>query len=214
MNLRFFQLTAFLFLLTACNYNHLKQSEPVSDAGRPQFQTALDFRTIQEVILRPRCLGCHMDATGNQGGANLETYSNVRRLMNRISFRSIEKMDMPPRGPLSSTELQLLKNWLEMGAPEKSSDIQGESDSGLDLGPTDWEKINKKIFARKCLDCHSQPSPQGDLDLNSYEQVKSKAMAIFDRVILKQDMPVEPYPALSMRERKILLDWMNMGLPQ
>jgi uncharacterized membrane protein len=63
------------------------------------------------------------------------------------------------------------------------------------------------------LDCHSQPQPQGNLDLTSYPESKEKAAKIFDRVFIRQDMPVEPYPALSPKERKTLLNWFNMGMP-
>ncbi len=204
-----------LWFLAACNYNHSKQE---ATAGGPTSQQQsldlVDFKTVQAKIIGPKCLGCHSGASGNQGGTNLESYTSVRRLMNRISFRALEKGDMPPSGKLTSGDADLLKNWFEMGAPESVVGTEEKSDMSIDQGPTDWAKISQRLFSKKCMDCHSQPQPQGNLDLGSYEEVKAKATLIFDRVIIRQDMPVEPYPALSLKERKVFLNWMNMGLPR
>jgi len=204
----------FSLCLSACNYNHLKQSQDSAEKSRSEKMTSPDFASVQRAVIGPKCLSCHANETGNKGGTNLETYPNVRRLINRISFRALEKMDMPTQAPLSKEEALILKTWLDMGAPETALDTQGAEDPSLEQGPTDWLKINQKVFGRKCLDCHSQPDPKGNLDLNSYEEVKLKATLIFDRVIIKQDMPIEPYPTLSVKERKVLLNWLNMGMPQ
>ncbi len=202
------------FLNLSCNYNHAHESPEASAAVQSLKVGNPDFASVQTAVIAPRCLGCHADSTGNKGSTNLETYQNLRRLMARISFRALDKMDMPPQSPLSPEEMQLLKSWLEQGAPETISDSQGPSDPTLEQGATDWQKINKMVFAKKCLDCHSQPQPQGKLDLNSYEEVKLKATLLFERIIIKQDMPVQPYPALSLKERSVLLKWMNAGMPQ
>ncbi len=206
---------AAIWFLAACNYNHSKQ-ETAAGGVKSQQQSLemVDFKTVQAKIIGPKCLGCHSAAGGNEGGTNLESYTSVRRLMNRISFRALEKGDMPPSGKLVSDDADLLKNWFEMGAPESVVETQEKPEMLIDQGPTDWAKISQRLFSKKCMDCHSQPQPQGNLDLGSYEEVKAKASLIFDRVIIKQDMPVEPYPALSLKERKVLLNWMNMGLPR
>jgi uncharacterized membrane protein len=200
--------------LSACNYNHLKSNEKSSGKVDAQKLLAPDYATVQMLVIGPRCLGCHSNASGNKGSTNLEGYANVRHQLNRISFRALEKMDMPTDSPLSSEQMQILKAWLELGAPETVIASAEAPETDIDQGLNDWKKINEKVFAKKCLDCHSQPSPQGNLDLNSYQEVKNKGAMIFDRVILKQDMPVEPYPTLSPKERKVLLNWFNMGMPQ
>lgn len=211
---RFLVLLLISIFFFSCNYSRMKETGSFSPNEALQKLGKLDYATTSRAVLGPRCVSCHSSGGGNQGGVNLESYQNVRNQLARVAYRALESRDMPPRTPLSNDEMTILKSWLESGAPENYSDAQEQGDPNLELGPTNWEKISTKIFAKKCLDCHSPPSPEAQLDLTSYELVKAKVLLIFDRTIIKQDMPIEPYPALSPRERKVLLHWFNMGLPQ
>jgi uncharacterized membrane protein len=199
--------------LVGCNYSKSKQEPGDSLRVNLQKLDKVDYEMVSKTVLSAQCIGCHSNGGGNQGGVNLESYALVRKQLARVSYRALEKMDMPPRSGLNSNEVLVLRTWVENGAPEKYADVREGNDRSLDEGPTDWKKISEKIFAQKCLDCHSQPSPQGKLDMTSYAEVKEKAALIFDRIFIRQDMPVEPYPTLSPKERKTLLSWFNMGMP-
>lgn len=210
--------------LSGCNYSRMK------DASRPNLGPAgarslgsLDFQTVQANVLGPRCYGCHIPETGNKGNSNLATYDNVRAQLSRVAFRSLESRDMPPGNPLSADEMALLTAWMDAGAPEIAIGAPDAGDRALDEGPTDFRKISRGVFAGKCLSCH-QPKfndagavavrPAADLDLGDYVQVKAAATRIFDRAIVKQDMPVQPLPGLSPKERRVLLKWFELGMPQ
>lgn len=206
-----------LVVIIGCDYNHVKRVENKGVPMNAQQMRVPDFKAIRSLLLETKCIGCHSDKVA-KGGVNLERYAQVRAALNRLAFRVLEKQDMPPDRPVSAQEAQLLMNWIDMGAPEKSDVNFEKPNPDLERGPTDWPKVRDKIFAIKCLDCHSaampDTRPDANLDLTSLIEVRAKASIIFDRIILKQDMPLAPYPAVSPSERKVLLKWFDSGMPE
>jgi uncharacterized membrane protein len=203
-----------VFCLTACNYNKLHDGAASSDRIGAESLENVDYAFVQKSVIGPKCLSCHSAAGGNQGGTNLESLKSIRALMSRVTYRSIERRDMPPSG-LGERDMTILKNWIEQGAPESLAGPQeATSDSTIEQGPNDWAKIRDRIFVQKCLDCHSGKDPQGGLDLTTLALTKAKAAAIFDRVIIQGNMPIAPYPALAPRERRVLLKWFDLGMPE
>lgn len=59
---------------------------------------------------------CHDPATAS-GGLVLQNYAQVKDVLNRIQSRVIVEKTMPPTGPLSPAEINILKCWIESGAP-------------------------------------------------------------------------------------------------
>lgn len=216
MRLILFLIAAFL---GACNYNKLKDG--AAEDGRPKMNAqdgpaALDYQSVLTAVIGPRCLGCHSAAGGNQGGVSIESYAQVKARLRRVVYRALDKRDMPAGG-LSPAEARLLQAWVDAGAPEQAvpgGEIAGKPDPDLEQGPTNWDKVRDKIFAAKCLDCHNAANPAGALDLGALPLVRAKATIIFDRVILRQDMPMSPYPPLSEKERFVLLQWFDKGMPE
>lgn len=206
--------------IVGCNYNN-----PKNQNGDVDFQFANlespDFDTVFRAVIAPKCLGCHAMATGNKGQSNLETYNNVRTQLNKIRFRVFEDNNkpMPPEGSLSEIQKKILLNWYDSGAPEHPVAGGEKPDPDLERGAINWDKIRVKIFQKKCSACHfpsaeaGGPPPEAGLDLSQYAMVAQKASLIFDRAILKQDMPISPFPALNPRERRVLLKWFELGMP-
>ncbi len=201
-------------IASGCNYNKL-HGEQAGGRGGPQITSLdeVDFRVVQAQVIGPKCLSCHATATGNQGGTNLEGLQAVRSLLSRVSYRSLERRDMPPAG-LGERETAILRTWIENGAPETIQVSSEKPDPTLEQGPNDWPKIRDRIFTAKCLDCHSGKEPHGGLDITTLEATRAKAAAIFDRVIVRSDMPIAPYPMLTPRERRVLLKWFDLGMPE
>ncbi|CAN5716102.1 hypothetical protein BH10BDE1_BH10BDE1_03740 [soil metagenome] len=207
-------MTAAGFFSAGCNYNKLHDASSASDKVGSESLTNVDYALVQKTVIGPKCLTCHSNGGGNQGGTNLESLKAVRSLLTRISYRSVERRDMPPSG-LGERELTILKNWIDSGAPESViGPEETTSDSKIEQGPNDWAKIRDRIFLQKCLDCHSGKVPEGGLDLSTLASTRAKGAAIFDRVILKGNMPIAPYPALAPRERRALLKWFDLGMPE
>jgi uncharacterized membrane protein len=204
-------LYAFLILASGCNYNHIRGEAAVSNRKSEDVNSLsnLDYQSLQIGVLGPQCLRCHSNAGGSKGGLNLESYEQVRVNMNKIYFRSIEKKDMPP-DPMPGVQVDHLKNWLEAGAPEKNTGKSGPPIKGA----VTWTVIKNQVLSSSCLDCHSGKNPDGNLDFESLEVVRKNIMAIFDSALVRQTMPLQPYPALSESERQALMKWIAQGMPE
>lgn len=199
-------------IMLGCNYNHIKKT-PDGSISEKNVETP-DFKAVQSGIFESKCLSCHSNSGGNKGQLNMESYQRIKAARVRIGYRTLEAQDMPPDRPLAPKQLEMLRNWLEAGAPETISGPSEKPDPELEKGLINWVKIRDKIFTPKCLDCHSSPEPQGGLDLTKLAEVRGRSPMIFDRVIIKQDMPLSPYPAATPRERRVLLKWFDLGMPE
>lgn len=58
--------------------------------------------------------GCHLDVQLPM----LTTYEEVSGQLDRINERALVRKDMPPSGPLSSTDQLKLRNWINDGGPD------------------------------------------------------------------------------------------------
>lgn len=92
--------------------------------GPPKSQTYADFNTanptyidVRRAIFQPICLECH-NAGIASGGVVLESYDQVKSHVERIREVVLLEKIMPPTGPLRPDLQDLLKNWLDRGAPE------------------------------------------------------------------------------------------------
>lgn len=59
---------------------------------------------------------CH-DAATASGGFIFENYNQVHDALDRVQARAIIERTMPPTAPLSPSEINILKCWIESGAP-------------------------------------------------------------------------------------------------
>ena len=198
-----------LALTTGCYYNS-RSLTSTTDSGTSEvevMQIMNNYKSINDAVIGPRCLSCHSSAGGTKGKLNLETFADVKKNLNQIAFRSLEKRDMP-EGGLSEYEYALFKMWIDSGAPEKNTE---NILNPIISGPLDWTVIQEKILVQRCLDCHSTHQPEAGLNLMDYDQFKVKTPVILDRVLVKQDMPPEPYPALTAQQKNALLKWISQG---
>jgi uncharacterized membrane protein len=209
-----FKVYILFFLITAqsCNYRTVQGSSQNTTAQDEinVFELSNNYESVQQIVISKQCLQCHSESGGNKGNLNLETYSSIRNNLNQIMFRVIEKNDMP-EGGLSQADYQLMKLWIESGAPEKNT---ANGANKPIAGPLDWIKIKNQILVKNCLDCHSGGNADANLDLSSAEAFKFNLTKIIERTVVKQDMPPEPYTALTANERQALLKWISQGFPQ
>lgn len=199
-----------ILFLTACNFNHIKDenAQQPKGSGVTSNSFSLDYISVQANVIGPQCLRCHSTAGGNQGGLTIETYAQVRANLNKIYFRAVEKKDMPANS-LPAPQLELLKAWIDSGAPEKSIG----KNTGPIKGPITWNVIKKQVLGSSCLDCHSGQNADGGLNFEDMEVVRKNITAIFESAIVKQTMPLQPYPALNDGEKQALMKWISQGMP-
>lgn len=202
-------------LVSGCNYNKVK-SQPTGSGVRQEKLQNPDFATVMQAVIGPKCNSCHSNASGNKGGANLETYQALRQWATRIRYRALEKGDMPPAG-LPQGDRALLDLWLKNGMPEKVT-IGQKPGGDLSQGPTNWQKISTKIFKDKCVACHQAPRPEAGIDLSDVKEVRRQILAILGSVIgdgvKPGSMPPAPIPVVTEAEREVLLKWFNLGMPE
>jgi uncharacterized membrane protein len=210
--------------ILSCNYNHMKGNLENTNSGgltSDQFsmQLNLDYDSVHKRIIQPYCLSCHSNASGNKGNLNLETFAAVKINAEKIYYRSIEIKNMPSVYNLTIRDVQFFKDWLELGAPEKSN---GERPLNLSGKNINWEFIQKEIFYSKCLNCHSQPNPIHNFDLEDYEIVKNKIIKIFEKSILVEAASITEegkdignvHQQFSPNEKLGLMKWISLGLPK
>lgn len=200
-------------MLAACNYNVSKSAGTKAPISQEKMSNP-DFAIVMGAVIGPKCVSCHSNAGGNKGSANLETYEAIRKLYIRVGYRSLETRDMPPGNPLSGNEAKLLERWLDNGMPEKVVGIGEKPSQDLEKGLTNWKKIKEKIFAVKCLDCHQPPTPMGAVDLSDIALVRGLSPRIFASIFKDNSMPVAPYPVMTPVERRVLLKWFDLGMPE
>ena len=143
--------------------------------------------------------------------------------------------------PLSADMKNLLKFWIDSGAPEKSlppSGGENREDQDDDLKkPGDreevileakWGSISKNIIFPKCAQCHNPNGEGSFLDLTNLDKIKEQKDYIIGDYNKPEDSllyevitdPFEPMPPprsglskLTEAEVKVLADWIKADLP-
>ncbi|HRO68690.1 MAG TPA: hypothetical protein PL182_14045, partial [Pseudobdellovibrionaceae bacterium] len=83
-----------------CNYDIDKTGGLQGKLSGPG--ATMDFNSVYQAVIRPKCATCHSASGGNRGGVNLETYENV--FANRSAVQSaVQGGFMPPRSAAGLT---------------------------------------------------------------------------------------------------------------
>jgi hypothetical protein len=120
--------------------------------------------------------GCH-DAVSHKEGVILTDYTHIRAYSSTTNpagstlYRSIATGYMPPKGPLSSTQMASIIKWMQQGAKNNSCVASGNCVA------TNVSFSNTVLPTLKtnCTGCHSGSTPSAGIDLNSYATVKVQA---------------------------------------
>lgn len=133
-------------------------------------------------ILSSNCTmsGCHDNITHAEG-VNLTGYTNIMRQVvagnaaNSKLYKSIIKtnneiMPPPPMAPLTATQKALVQKWINQGA--KNNSCIGSCDTAIFT----YSGAVKPIMDNKCVGCHNPTNPGGNIDLSTYNPVKTTAL--------------------------------------
>src|SRR5690606_6524777 len=96
---------------------------PVTPPSTPPSQTLeAKFASINNLILKPKCLSCH-NSILSEGGVSFSSYQNT---MNTVQpgninasslYTSVNSGDMPRNSPrLSNAEVSAIRTWIQNGA--------------------------------------------------------------------------------------------------
>ena len=113
----FISLIIMAFVIHGCR-NDKKQDPPPESCNTPDTVT---FIGDIQAITATRCAisGCHTGINPT-AGMRLDSYSQVRSIATSgdLAYRVLVRQDMPPTGPLSDCEQDLIQAWINQGAPE------------------------------------------------------------------------------------------------
>ena len=77
------------------------------------------------------------------------------------------------------------------------------------LSMMNYTFINSRILQPKCVSCHGG---SGDVNIESYDSIKSNLSKIQEAVFVTETMPKRG--ALTSEEKRLLWNWIRMGAPR
>lgn len=167
-----------LLIVSGCNFYYAKPNADLTDSFdlNKIERNQISWPLINRTIFTPHCTSCHR---------SFGTYLKVKQALSAIEEEVIINQNMPPSDaePLPSVKIELLKRWIEAGAPEQPlstptpSPTPSEAPTPLPspdptTSPTDrvqptFTSIHDRIFVPKCLNCHSSGGTAAKVPLNT-----------------------------------------------
>jgi len=108
----------FVIVLGAgCTYNKEELLYPHNPQPADCTTVAAKFSTDVFPLITNKCAtaGCH-DGTAS-GGMIFQNYTQISSAKDRINVRAVIEKSMPENGSLTAAEINILKCWIENGAP-------------------------------------------------------------------------------------------------
>ena len=213
-------LFAFCAIQLGCNYSLSKSPlafQP-GQAGLEQFPSGkvADYDLIASAILKPRCLECHSNSGGNDGGINLETYENVAANLGSIKDE-VASGSMPKNRPkLTSKEKEILFAWIDAAGPRDGNSAPSSGTVTTPIEPISftYEMVNTSVLQPRCISCHSnEGGNRGGVNLETYESVAAAASDI-EAAILSGSMPRPRNKPLTPEQKEMILKWISIGFPK
>ena len=213
---------------TTCDSN----SSPTPTSGGPQnnVDSTCFAQTIQPIFMSNCAVtGCH-DPVTHQEGYDFSTYAslmsrtgsivpfnpNASRVFNAINNNeSDDRMPPPPRSKLSSADIDALSKWISQGALN-SNCPSGTCDT---LNPISFSQQVFPIIQKNCAGCHGSVSPNGNINLGDYNQIKYYSengingtpylIGVLNSSAGFKSMP--PYGKLDQCSIRTIELWINQG---
>jgi hypothetical protein len=180
----FFFLGVLLLAASSCTHAPYELS-PDERKGDPSLCFERDILPI--FITECAKSGCH-DAGSHEEGYILDSYEHITRkgitpgnAAGSKIYESITRAgeeQMPKDAPsLSPEKIQLIQRWINAGAVKDSN-----CSSGCDSNNFVYNNAIRPLVNKYCTSCHSGTSPQGSLDLSTYNNLKD---AVVNRNLVK-----------------------------
>ncbi len=214
-------------LFTGCGYWSGSNPQLDSVPLTAEEKLTLSYESIQPVI-ENRCGSCH----GSADDLNLETYENLIENLPAVKRTVLETGEMPPRGRITSRELQMLRLWIEMGAPAGRQDIPTPTPQPSPtatpkpdnpLEPT-YQSIRKQILEKRCIGCHSENGKAKHIPLVTKSDLIDSPREIVipgnpdeSGIVIaleRQDdkrMPPPSKPPLNRKQIEVIKKWIASG---
>lgn len=155
--------------------------------GIPCDPDSVYFETDVLPILVSNCAksGCH-DVTSHQEDVVLNNYSNVMQtgdvspfsLGSSDLYEAItetdpeDRMPPPPNTPLTQAQIQIIAKWINQGAQDLHCD---PNYGACDTSNVRFSQTVLPVISTYCKGCHSGASPSGNINLETYDGIKTVA---------------------------------------
>jgi uncharacterized membrane protein len=124
--------------------------------------------------------GCH-DNTTHADGVNLTSYSRIMqyvsagnaansKLYKVVNKTGSDRMPPPPMPALTTAQKALIQKWISQGA--KNNNCTGRCDTAVFT----YSGAVKTIMDNKCAGCHNPANLGGNIDLSTYNGVRTVAV--------------------------------------
>jgi hypothetical protein len=171
----------FALLLANCKHEPAVKPGTITDNnGNSCNPDSVYFENDIMPILRSNCTmsGCHGNGTA-QEGVDLTNYQSI---INTADVRAgnpdgsdlykvlleedeEKRMPQPPSDPLSADQIAMIRKWIDQGAKNNKC-------SSCDTSQVTYSNTLAPMFAKNCTGCHNDNLTNGNVKLNTYEQVK------------------------------------------
>lgn len=170
---------------------------------------------------------CH-DAVTRQEGLQFTSYQtliNSGRLIpfdaegsdiyQRMTSQDIAMVMPPsPRGPISDTNILVIKRWIDQGA--QYLDCPDDTTCTIQM-PLRFSRDVWPVIDKHCTGCHKGANPWADLYLRNYDEVKAIADIGLLVEVISHDPGVIPMPYNQGRLSQCIIDkismWVDAGAP-
>lgn len=205
-SIRLFVLMA-LMVFSAAGCSYLSSDAPMTLRGFEKLRSPdarLDFSTLSNVVLQPKCIECHKPFRHGFLNSPAAVQSKIDAIRTAV-FVTREMPELPVK--LSDCESEMLKAWLDDGAPETSerlvSDLPacaGDSEPQPTPEPTPsatpiasptpdatpelevtFTEVFDNVISVRCLRCHNGEDVEAsafDVPLNTAEQIFAQKLII------------------------------------
>lgn len=195
-------LTSCLLVLAmqiGCKHDPFKPNTPgdPNDPNNPNNPTpstacspdSVYFQNHVLPILVSNCTqsGCH-NAQDKKDGVILTSYTTMVNTVKKATVNNMQdnkmmkvilssnpdkRMPPPPLPPLTTQQIDVLKKWLAQGGLNNACD---ENAGGCDLQTAKFASFVQPLIQAKCQGCHNNASPQGNVKLTNYAEIKTVAL--------------------------------------
>lgn len=113
----FFLVVIAVSAIQSCYYDKEELLYPGSNAAVDCATVNAKFGADVLPLITSKCAtpGCH-DATAS-GGVIFQNYAQINGVKDRINARAVVEKTMPAAAPLQPSEANIIKCWIESGAP-------------------------------------------------------------------------------------------------
>lgn len=233
-----FSVLACGFITSSCRNESMMVDEEAfrsSISRSPAGSASVAYETEVLPIFQKACSSCH---NGSNSLPNWLSYEVAFTGRDKIYQRVVVVKDMPMAGSLSDEERALIGEWVNAGAPRtKTQENSGGTASpaapstspsstpsqspdvssappatSTDQQITYDDVVRPQVFEKICSLCHNGTNKLPNwLDYNVAYSNKAR---IYDRVVVRRDMPPSNGSTMTDAERNLVKQWIDAGAPK